>query len=58
MKRTVHNIFLFIQDFVNLEKGLADVGVGEEDKMEIFATIAAILHLGNIEFEVRFFNNY
>jgi len=39
------------KDFVNLEKGLADVGVGEEDKLEIFATIAAILHLGNIEFE-------
>lgn len=39
------------KDFANLVKTMCEAGFSEESREDIFATIAAILHLGNVEFE-------
>lgn len=40
-----------LNDFKNLEKAFVNFGVSEELKWNIFRIVAAVLHLGNVEFE-------
>ncbi|GAB1606978.1 unconventional myosin-VI-like isoform X2 [Argonauta hians] len=40
-----------IKDFKLTCDAMSKMGIGESDRMSIFALIAAVLHLGNIEFE-------
>lgn len=39
------------QHFQNLDKALGRLGMSNDDKMGIYALVAAVLHLGNIAFE-------
>lgn len=39
-----------VSDFENVFKALTDIGFSENEKQCLFKTLAAILHLGNIEF--------
>lgn len=40
-----------VEDFMELDKALARMDVNEYDRLQIYTTVAAVLHLGNIEFE-------
>lgn len=40
-----------LNDFKGLEKAFANFGVSEEIKWNVYRIVAAVLHLGNIEFE-------
>lgn len=40
-----------VEDFMELDKALARMDVNESDRLQIYTTVAAVLHLGNIEFE-------
>lgn len=40
-----------VEDFLELDKALARMDVEENDRLQIYTTVAAVLHLGNIEFE-------
>ena len=39
------------KDFLECDKALSQIGLTSEDKMNIYGTVATVLHLGNIEFE-------
>lgn len=38
-------------DFQQLDQALSRLGIGESVKLEIYAMVAGVLHLGNISFE-------
>lgn len=38
-------------DFLVCDKSMDQIGLSYEDKMNIYLTVAAVLHIGNIEFE-------
>lgn len=40
-----------IENFIELDKALTHIGVHENGRLQIYSTVAAVLHLGNIEFE-------
>ncbi|XP_050304041.1 myosin heavy chain 95F isoform X1 [Anthonomus grandis grandis] len=40
-----------INDFKELDLALARLGMSEAERLHIYTTVAAVLHLGNIEFE-------
>lgn len=40
-----------VNDFNTLDEALARLGVNENERLQIYSTVAAVLHLGNIEFE-------
>ncbi len=40
-----------VRDFLECDKALDQIGLTHEDKMNIYLTVAAVLHIGNIEFE-------
>ncbi|KAI4457701.1 myosin [Holotrichia oblita] len=40
-----------VQDFKTLDSALSRMGISDADKMQIYAMVAAVLHLGNVEFE-------
>jgi myosin VI len=40
-----------IKDFMECDKAMDQIGLTAEDKMNIYMTVAAVLHIGNIEFE-------
>lgn len=42
------------QDFVAVDNAMIDVGVSNEERIKIYQTLAAILHLGNVIFEENF----
>ena len=37
------------EDFKGLEKALADVGLGEEERADVWKLVASLLHLGNLK---------
>lgn len=39
------------KDFLECDKAMDHIGLTSEDKMNIYLTVAAVLHIGNIEFE-------
>ncbi len=39
------------RDFAALDKAMDHIGLSNEDKMNIYIVVAAVLHIGNIEFE-------
>lgn len=39
------------KDFQELDQALSRLGITEEHKIQIYALVAAVLHLGNIRFE-------
>lgn len=39
------------KDFLECDKAMDHIGLSSEDKMNIYLTVAAVLHIGNIEFE-------
>lgn len=39
------------KDFLECDKAMDHIGLSVEDKMNIYLTVAAVLHIGNIEFE-------
>lgn len=39
------------QDFKDLDSALARIGISSEERLQIYTTVAAVLHLGNIQFE-------
>lgn len=39
------------QDFIAVDKALIDIGVSSNERLKIYKTLAAILHLGNVAFE-------
>lgn len=39
------------EDFQTLDKALSRLGLSEDNKLGIYALVAAVLHLGNISFE-------
>ena len=39
------------KDFVECDRSMDAIGLSGEDKMNIYLTVAAVLHIGNIEFE-------
>ena len=40
-----------VKDFLECDKALSQIGMSAEDKMNIYGTVATVLHIGNIEFE-------
>ncbi len=40
-----------VKGFVECDKAMDQIGLSLEDKMNIYLTVAAVLHIGNIEFE-------
>ncbi|KAK9747364.1 Myosin head (motor domain) [Popillia japonica] len=40
-----------VQDFKTLDSALSRMGISDADKMQIYTMVAAVLHLGNVEFE-------
>lgn len=40
-----------VADFATLDGALSRLGLSETDRFDIYSTVAAVLHLGNIEFE-------
>lgn len=40
-----------VADFLECDKAMDQIGLSGEDKMNIYLTVAAVLHIGNIEFE-------
>jgi len=40
-----------VKGFVESDKAMDQIGLTLEDKMNIYLTVAAVLHIGNIEFE-------
>ncbi|CAH0725342.1 unnamed protein product, partial [Brenthis ino] len=40
-----------VEDFQRLHQALSRVGLTEEEKTSVYRTVAALLHLGNVEFE-------
>ena len=39
------------KDFIECDKAMDHIGLTNEEKMNIFLTVATVLHIGNIEFE-------
>lgn len=39
------------EDFQSLHDALGRIGLTDEERIQIYANVAAVLHLGNIEFE-------
>ena len=39
------------KNFQSLDRDLGNIGLSSNDKMSVYTTIAAILHIGNISFE-------
>ncbi len=37
--------------FVRLDDGLKKLGMGDAERLSVYTTISAVLHLGNVEFE-------
>lgn len=37
-------------DFQQLNKALSDIGLSDAEKVSVFQTVAAVLHLGNVQF--------
>lgn len=40
-----------VEDFKNLDEALARIGLTDAERLEVYSTVAAVLHLGNVEFE-------
>ncbi|CAF4765369.1 unnamed protein product [Pieris macdunnoughi] len=40
-----------VEDFQRLHSALSRVGLSEEEKRSVYSVVAAVLHLGNVEFE-------
>lgn len=40
-----------IKGFNNLNRNLGNIGLNDQERLEVFTTIAAVLHIGNIAFE-------
>ncbi|XP_063909562.1 myosin heavy chain 95F isoform X1 [Zophobas morio] len=40
-----------VEDFTTLDGALSRLGLSDADRLQIYTTVAAVLHLGNIEFE-------
>lgn len=40
-----------MEDFKTLDTALGRMGLSEQEKLAIYTMVAAVLHLGNIEFE-------
>ncbi|BES87602.1 Myosin N-terminal SH3-like domain [Nesidiocoris tenuis] len=40
-----------VEDFTNMDKALSRLGLEKNEKLEIYAMVAAVLHLGNVSFE-------
>ena len=39
------------RDFLECDKAMDQIGLSADDKMNIYLTVAAVLHIGNVEFE-------
>jgi myosin-6 len=39
------------KDFLECDRSMDQIGLSAEDKMNIYLTVAAVLHIGNIEFQ-------
>merc|ERR1719186_253750 len=40
-----------VVDFSNLDRDLNNIGMSDQERMAVYTTIAAVLHIGNIDFE-------
>lgn len=40
-----------MRDFLECDRAMDQIGLSNDDKMNIYLTVAAVLHIGNIEFE-------
>ncbi len=40
-----------VTDFARLERALTAVGMDDIERHTVFATVAALLHLGNVQFD-------
>jgi myosin-6 len=40
-----------VNDFIECDQSMDQMGLSTQDKINIYSTVAAVLHLGNINFE-------
>lgn len=40
-----------VEDFQTLDKALKTIGLGDQERLLIYTSVAAVLHLGNVHFE-------
>lgn len=40
-----------VKDFATMDKALSNLGLTSQERLAIYTTVAAVLHLGNISFE-------
>lgn len=40
-----------VKDFAAMDKALSNLGLTSQERLAIYTTVAAVLHLGNISFE-------
>lgn len=40
-----------MEDFTALDQALARLGLAEQERLQIYTMVAAVLHLGNVQFE-------
>jgi myosin-6 len=40
-----------VNDFIECDQSMDHMGLSTQDKLNIYSTVAAVLHLGNINFE-------
>lgn len=40
-----------VEDFQTLDKALKTIGLGDQERLQIYASVGAVLHLGNVQFE-------
>lgn len=40
-----------VRDFSDVDKALSNLGIKPEDRLSVYTTVAAVLHLGNVVFE-------
>ncbi|XP_071051192.1 myosin heavy chain 95F isoform X2 [Onthophagus taurus] len=45
------NLLDDVEDFNNLDLALGRIGLNEEERTQVYVMVAAVLHLGNVEFE-------
>ena len=40
-----------VRDFASVDKALGNFGLSESERLSVYTTVAAVLHLGNVGFE-------
>ena len=40
-----------VKEFQHLQQSMTDIGMSRQEKADLFSIVAAVLHLGNLQFE-------